>query len=233
MNLQSKNLRRMSILGVVACATQFVAMNTSFADEQPEGSSAPAPAPAAESKVSNLQDEGGSSVDGESSVPAEWVIHMHGVVGSARTTSVDGFESDRLGAAVFAGTILSDFELPLFLADAKEFTLGLSYQTFTGVSVSQNEAIALQALGAQARFVLAPSFLSGADLSVHSGLALQRIVSEDQADGLEKAQTGGALTAGAYVRWLVLGPIAVLAGADLVAGNASWGGVSAGVEASF
>jgi hypothetical protein len=230
MKLNLKSVRKMCIIGVAASAMQFVAMNSAFANEQDKEETQEAPVTPLDPAENSQESVSAETV---SATPAEWVIHMHGVLGSAQTSSVTNFKSDRLGAAVFAGTILTDFELPMLLADAKDFSLGLSYQTFTGVSASQNQAVSLQSLGAQARFVLAPSFLSGADLSVHGGVALQRLVAENQTDGLEKTQLGGALTAGAYVRWLVLGPLAVLTGADLVAGSASWGGVSAGVEASF
>ncbi|MEY2988885.1 MAG: hypothetical protein RJB13_2406 [Pseudomonadota bacterium] len=235
MKLNLNGIQKICLSGIVATAVQIVTMNPAFANELSEEASASAATPAdpvstsaADKQVQNQQSPGSADA-----TPAEWVIHMRGIVGTARTSSIDDFSSDRFGAAVFAGTILSNVELPMLLADAKDFSLGLSYQTFTGVLVGQNQAAALQSLGAQARFVLVPSFLSGADLSVHGGIALQRLVFESQADGLEKAELGGAVTAGAYVRWLVHGPVAVLAGADLVAGNASWAGISAGVEASF
>lgn len=230
MKLKKSSIQKICVFSAITLSLHSITLKNAYANEGPEND---VEAPQVPPESSSGQVQGQTSGERVGSAPAEWVIHMHGVLGSAQSSSVDSFKSDRLGAAVYAGTILSNNDLPLFLADAKDFSLGLSYQTFTGVSVNQDRDVALQALGAQARFVVDPSFLNGADLSIHGGVALQRLVSESQKDGLEKVQLGGALTAGAYVRWLVLGPVAVLAGADLVAGSASWGGLSAGVEASF
>jgi hypothetical protein len=233
MNLKSVNGLGVQLIVSLSCAVHAMSFSTAHAEEatQSLGTAPAEEAPVAESQTQGAQEDTPSS--GTTQASPQWVFHWHGVLGAARTSAFEQFQSDRLGAGLFAGTIVSDFELPLFLADARELSLGFSYHTFTGVSVAADASVSLQSLGAQARFLLSPNFLSGADLSLHGGLALQRLVAERNLNQQESTKLGGALTAGAYARWVLVGPVVLLAGADLVAGTASWGGLSAGVETSF
>lgn len=237
MKLNPKNALIACLFWSAVCVTQFSNANVACADEPAENISDAVSASESESQEQKSEKSDGSKSQYEGSAQVksapEWVYHTRGVLGSAWASGLENFKSDRLGAAIYAGAILNNIELPLFLADAQEFALGMSYQTFTGSNVSQDQSVALQSLGAQARFILAPRFLYEADLSIHAGVALQRLVFESNSDKLESTKLGGAMTAGAYARWSILGPVDLLAGADLVAGSASWVGVAAGLEVSF
>lgn len=237
MKLKPKSALVACLFWSTICVTQFSAANEACADGLAENNTDTHSASEAQPQGGKSNQSDGSASQTESTAQMksskEWVYNTRGVLGSAWASGLEDFKSDRLGAAIYAGAILNNNELPLFLANAQELSLGMSYQTFTGSNVSQDQSVALQSLGAQARFILAPRFLYEADLSIHAGVALQRLVSERNGDKQESTKLGGAMTAGAYARWSILGPVDLLAGADLVAGSASWVGVAAGLEASF
>jgi hypothetical protein len=162
-----------------------------------------------------------------------WIYQMRANFGLANTSAAKDFKSDRLGAALFAGKVLADLELPIPFVSSKDVSVGASYHTFSGVESVKDSSWALQSIGAQMRVILEPGLPNNIDLAVQGGVAWQRLVSEEMQTRHEKVKNGVALTAGGYARWPVLKELQLIGGTDLVLGQASCLAISLGLEAGF
>jgi hypothetical protein len=162
-----------------------------------------------------------------------WIYQMRANFGLANTSAAKDFKSDRLGAALFAGKVLADLELPIPFVSSKDVSVGASYHTFSGVESVKDSSWALQSIGAQMRVILEPGLPNNIDLAVQGGVAWQRLVSEEMQTRHEKVKNGVALTAGGYARWPVLKELHLTGGTDLVLGQASCLAISLGLEAGF
>ena len=162
-----------------------------------------------------------------------WIYQMRANFGLANTSAAKDFKSDRLGAALFAGKVLADLELPIPFVSSKDVSVGASYHTFSGVESVKDSSWALQSIGAQMRVILEPGLPNNIDLAVQGGVAWQRLVSEEMQTRHEKVKNGVALTAGGYARWPVLKELHLIGGTDLVLGQASCLAISLGLEAGF
>ena len=176
-----------------------------------------------------------ASVPGSASVSRSngWIYQMRANFGLATTSAAKDFKSDRLGAALFAGKVLADLELPIPFVSSKDVSVGASYHTFSGVESANNSSWALQSVGAQMRVILEPGLPNNIDLAVQGGVAWQRLVSEEMQTRHEKVKNGVALTAGGYARWPVIKELHLIGGTDLLLGQASCLAISLGLEAGF
>lgn len=162
-----------------------------------------------------------------------WIYQMRANLGLATTSAAKDFKSDRLGAALFAGKMLADLELPIPFVKSKDVSVGASYHTFSGVESANDSSWALQSVGAQMRVILEPGLPNNIDFAVQGGVALQRLVSEEMQSRQETVRNGFALTAGGYARWPMLKELHLIGGTDLGLGQASFFALSLGVEAGF
>ncbi len=205
-------------------------------NQQPESAPAPesgatpeaAPAAASPAPVS-------ASAPAPSTAPQkpEWVFQLRANVGAGRIAGESETKSDRLGVGVYGGKILSDVEVALPFLDAKDFSVGPAYQTYTAVDATADKTWAIQSLGAQARVNLKPSPDLIFDVALQAGVALQRKVSEEPLRRSQEAKYGVGLTGGAYLRTSIIDGVDILGGADVIAGSASWFGLAVGLESQF
>lgn len=165
--------------------------------------------------------------------PDGLVFQMRVNLGVAKNSASKTFKSDRLGAALFAGQVVPDIEIPIGFLEGVPIAVGASYQTFSGVDSEADSSWSLQALGPQARMVFDVGMPEDMDLAAHFGVAAQRLVSETHLTRRETVKWGGALTAGALVRWPMADFVHFIGGADLVLGSGTWFAFSGGVETNF
>jgi len=242
MYLSSKNKSRKQQLILVALFSAVCSSSGAFASDKvapasatPSPAAAPAPdiAPAVTPAETPAAAEGKSAAS-EPTQPAEWVYNMRASLGAARSAKVSKeFSSDRLGAAVFAGHILPEVELSLGFAKTKDFTVGLSYHSFSGVEVASDKSWALQSIGTQARTILDLGLTPGLDIAAHAGVAVQVLVGEEQKSRQDSVKYGFAATGASFLRWSWMEAVYVLGGVDLTVGTASSFAASVGLETNF
>lgn len=165
----------------------------------------------------------------------EWTFQMRTALGAGRVAQEKKLKSDRLGVGVYAGKRLSDYDIAVPFFDARNTSVGASYQTFTGVDAVADLQWALQSIGVMLRLGSSPIDLGAlpSDLVVQTAVSYQRMVAQDPLSGAEKARHGAGVAAGAYLRTLAFDGVHVLGGADLLLGSASWFGLTLGLESNF
>lgn len=164
---------------------------------------------------------------------SEWIFQLRANVGAGRLAGESQTKADRLGVGLYGGKILADVDLSLPFIDTKDFSVGPAYQTYTAVDATADKTWAIQSLGAQGRVNFKPSPDSLFDFALQTGVALQRIVSEEPLRRSQEAKYGAGVTGGAYVRTSIIDGVDILGGADVVAGSASWFGLAVGLESQF
>jgi hypothetical protein len=197
-----------------------------------EPAAAPAPATAPATAVSPAAASESAETKAATQAAA-WIYQMRANLGAARyEADAKKFSSDRMGVSLYAGHVATDV-LSLGFLPSKEMSLGLSYQSFTGVEAVSDKSWSLQSIGVQARSVFDVGLAGGMDVGANVGLALQVLVGEDQQSRQSNSKYGGALTAAGYVRWPVMDSLLVLGGLDMTAGKASSLALTAGLETHF
>lgn len=207
------------------------------ASTAPESGATPEAAPAAASPAPAAASPApaSASTPAPSTAPQkpDWVFQLRANVGAGRVAGESKIKSDRLGVGVYGGKILSDVEVALPFLDAKDFSVGPAYQTYTAVDATADKTWAIQSLGVQARVNLKPSPDLIFDVALQAGVALQRNVSEEPVRRSQEAKYGVGLTGGAYLRTSIIDGVDILGGADVIAGSASWFGLAVGLESQF
>jgi hypothetical protein len=163
----------------------------------------------------------------------EWTMQLRATLGGSRIAGESRFKSDRMGAGVFAGKRFGDLSISLPFFEADSVTVGASYQTATGVDPFADRSWSLQNIGAQARVNLSLVPDSHFDFAVQTGVALQRLVSEEPVRRSQKAVYGAGITLGGYARTLMIDGVHAVGGVDLVLGRASSMGLAVGVESNL
>ncbi|NBX18475.1 MAG: hypothetical protein EBR09_14050 [Proteobacteria bacterium] len=163
----------------------------------------------------------------------DWTVQLRGTLGKTRIAGESRFQSDRLGAGLFAGKRLSDLELSLPFLETDGVIAGVAYQTATGVDPYSDRSWSVQTIGAQARVNFSPMPDSYFDVALQAGLGIQRLVSEEPLRRSQKALHSAGLTFGSYARTLLIDGIHGLAGADLTVGRGSSLSLSLGIESNL
>ncbi|NBO39517.1 hypothetical protein EBU99_13145 [bacterium] len=241
-------MRRFTVAVAFALPFAFVLQNA-HAEEKTQTEQTPAEAPAAKPAIEQGKEEPSQPANASPTAKpsqstqvtsnietaqraSEWVYQMRAGFGAGKSTAVNNFKSDRLGAALYAGRLLPNLELPLPFIKSKGLSGGLTYQTFSGVDTSVDLSWVMQSLGAQVQFIIDP-IANNMDVALQAGLVLQRQVGEEPNHRNETRKYGAGLSAGGFLRIPVLENIYAIGGADLVLGSSSWFSIAGGLESHF
>lgn len=164
-----------------------------------------------------------------------WTFQMRSALGAGKVAQEKELKSDRLGVGVYAGKSFSDYEIALPFFDARNTSVGASYQTFTGIDAAADTQWAMQSMGIMLRLGSAPLDFGAvsSDLLLQTAVSYQRMVAQDPISGEEKTRHGAGLSAGTYLRTLAIDGVHVLGGVDVLLGSANWLGLTLGLESNF